>query len=271
MPIPGQVTQTTENVEIYLTPTGSNYVDQFNIDIYKWDTGSLSEVLSGSYATGVTPTTLSSYNNHSLVDGYPDGSSGFGYGISGITYDCTKVRLTTSGSYGHCMGGIAEQDLTHAASKIYNPGVESTWTVNFPDAGSATQLVYSNTGPTSGQTTSATQIIGNFITLPWNKAGTPYELYDTGSYFQVSHQSSVDSNGSTITGSYANGPLGNLRISFDITNPDGQHFIMEGSQISGQTQKISNSPVHSIYRIAWSDSGNYYDVDFYYETKQGNE
>jgi hypothetical protein len=271
MPTQGQITQTTENVEIYLNQLGSPLVDTLNIDVYKWDTGSNAEVLSGSIAVGITPYSNSPVNGHSLMDGYPDGGSGLGYEITGITYDCTRVAVTTAGSYGHCQGVTQYADLTHAASQIYNPSY-STWTIQYSGTSAAYPMIYT----TPGFTTSTGANLGYpdsypfaFITIPWGNE-FPYSSNSpllNVSTFSISHVSSKKvSDNSTVTGGWANGPLVNISVENSQFNNDGQHFGIKAQQRSGVTQKFPGDYIHSIYRVTWTDSGNYYDVDFYWET-----
>lgn len=271
MPNIVQNTPTSDAVDIFLNGDylNSSAITDFSIDIYQWNTGSNSLELSGSYATNVTPTTPSTYNGNSLLDGYPDGSNGLGYGVNGVVWNQSILRVTTTGGYGQCQGASVDVDLTHAASRVYNPGSNSVITPDNANDGTSGYATIVYAGSPS-KTTGFGQQIAHIKTLPWGKIGTPYAGYNTGSYFQGTHISSVNANGTRITGSFANGPLQSLKMAQDVLNTDGQHFIFEGAQIPNIQQKVPDTPCHSVYRLTWVDvaitgSYNYVDIDFYWD------
>ena len=234
MPLSGQVTETTIGAEIYLNSIGSEDVNLFNIDTYKWDIATNSEVLDQNYATSVTPTTPSAFNGYTLMDGYPTGGSGLGYGISGLTQNNTKIRVTNSGVY--CNGGFFDVDTVHLATQIYNPGSDSTWTIQYSGTSAAYPMIYSGGNSTGAHLDLPGDFAFSCKTLPFGNL-SPYLSFDVSTGFTIPSTTNPYNNN---TGMFSQSSESNF-------NPDELKLMNRGLKVLGS---YLNNPMNNALKYS---------------------
>lgn len=225
--------------------TGSVEPSNFTIEIYEWNVTSVSAQLRTTVATGVTRTTLSTYNGGTL--------NGSNYGISGITGNDYYLKLTADNTC-HTNATLSLREPAYALSVHSQVPISS-----MHGSGNVLATIFT-TGPSPVTTSSAHHDIANFDDVFYLADDAPsYPTVGAGSVFSsnftFTHLGTYNLSDTLETGKWANGMLDISSFTFeqDQSSPYKTYRVY-AQQTSGIAVDTSGTTYYSQYRVTFNPS-----------------
>lgn len=226
--------------------TGSVEPDYFTIEIYEWDVASSTEQLRRTVATGVTRTTLSTYNGGTL--------NGNDYGISNIIGNDYYLKLTADNTC-HTNAKFSLGEIAYALSVHAQVPVLT----NHESANPITTVFQGFPNPVTSS--SAWQDIANFDDVFYLADDAPsYPTVGAGSTFSTNfsfaHLGTYDSTDTLVaTGKWASGMLNisSFTLEQDQTSPYKTYRVY-AQQTSGIEADTGGTTYYSRYRVTFNPS-----------------
>lgn len=225
--------------------TGSVEPSNFTIEIYEWNVTSVSAQLRTTVATGVTRTTLSTYNGGTL--------NGSNYGISGITGNDYYLKLTADNTC-HTNATLSLREPAYALSVHSQVPITSMY-----GAGNVLPGIYTGY-PTAYSNSTAHHDIANFDDVFYLADDAPsYPTVGAGSVFSsnftFTHLGTYDLSDTLQTGKWANGLLdiSSFTLEQNQSSPYKTYRVY-AQQTPGIQADNTGSTYYSQYRLTFNPS-----------------
>ncbi len=226
--------------------TGSVEPSNFTIEIYEWNITSASAQLRTTVASGVTRTTLSTYNGGTL--------NGSNYGISGITGNDYYLKLTANNTC-HTDASLSLREPAYALSVHNQVPITSMY-----GSGNVLPVTFTGGIPPTVTTSQSHYDLANFddvFYLADDATNFPTVGYGTtfSTNFTFTHLGTYDLSDTLQTGKWSNGVLdvSSMTLEQTQTSPYKTYRVL-ANQTPGIEADNTGTTYYSQYRLTFNPS-----------------